>query len=211
MTAGPLFVGGHNGVASHLVYDARVTSTVPDSVRLALPREAHDIAALQARTWAEQFAGRPELLAEVTTDEIAAVWQRSITHPPLASCRVLVAVSAEGVVGFATTTPSDDPDATAGSDGLIEEFVIAPEARRRGHGSRLLHACVDTLRADGFGLATCWVPSTNDDLRRFLTDAGWAPDGSHREIGLADGSMRLKQVRLHTDISDSSSAASEAR
>lgn len=185
-----------------LVYDAGVTVTdVPDSVRLALPREAPDIAALQVRTWAEEFADHPELLAEVSVDEIAEVWHRAITRPPLAACRVLVAVSNGDIVGFATTLPSDDPDATPSEDGLIAEFLIAPDARGSGHGSRLLNACVDTLRADGFRLATCWVGSTDDELRAFLTDAGWAPDGSHREIGLSDGSVRLKQVRLHTDIS----------
>ena len=52
----------------------------------------------------------------------------------------------------------------------------------------------------GFTRATCWVGSTDDDLRRFLSEAGWAADGSHREIGLADDSVRIKQVRLHTDI-----------
>lgn len=177
------------------------STDAPDSVRLALPREAQDIAALQARTWADEFSDHPELMAEVTVDEIAEVWHRAIARPPLAACRVLVALSADGVVGFATTLPSDDPDATPGTDGSIAEFLIDPNVRGRGHGSRLLHACVDTLRADGFTVATCWVGSTDDVMRRFLTDAGWAPDGSHREIGLADGSVRVKQVRLHTDIS----------
>ncbi|MDO5681940.1 MAG: GNAT family N-acetyltransferase [Propionibacteriaceae bacterium] len=177
------------------------TTDVPDSVRLALPREAADIAALQGSVWAVEFADYPALLAELSTDEVAVAWERAITRPPVAQCRVLVAVSGDAVVGFATTMPSDDPDATAGSDGLIAEFLISPDRRAQGHGSRLLHACVDTLRADGFGLATCWVRSTDDDMRAFLTESGWAPDGSHREIGLADGSVRIKQIRLHTDIS----------
>ena len=171
-------------------------------MRLALPREAADIAALQMGVWATEFADQPELLAEVTEQEVADVWERSITRPPLAACRVLVAVSSGAVGGFATTVPSDDPDATAGAEGLIGEFLISPGARGAGHGSRLLHACVDTLRADGFRLATVWVRSTDDELRRFLTESGWAPDGSHREIGLADGSVRIKQVRLHTDITE---------
>ncbi len=34
----------------------------------------------------------------------------------------------------------------------------------------------------------------------FLTAAGWAADGASREIGLDDGSVRLKQVRLQTDL-----------
>jgi hypothetical protein len=40
-------------------------------------------------------------------------------------------------------------------------------------------------------------------LRQFLTDAGWAPDGAHRELDLrGDGEVLVKQVRLHTDLGD---------
>ena len=77
---------------------------------------------------------------------------------------------------------------------------IDPQAQRRGHGSRLLNACVDTLRADGFARATWWVRATDDVLRRFLTEAGWAADGAHTEVAVGEGGPRLKLVRLHTDI-----------
>ena len=45
--------------------------------------------------------------------------------------------------------------------------------------------------------------STDDPLRRFLTTAGWAPDGASRELGVDDEEhpqVRVKQVRLHTDL-----------
>ena len=67
------------------------------------------------------------------------------------------AVEAGRVVGFASTMPSPDEDGEPGEDGQIEEFVVDPPAQRRGHGSRLLHACADTLRSDGFSRARCWV------------------------------------------------------
>lgn len=174
----------------------------PDSVRLALPREATAIAEVQHRAWSKRFAAYQELVAGLDFAEMSQLWHRAITRPPLAQCRVLVAVdSQDRVVGFASTLPADDPDAEAGVDGAIGEFLVDLGERRQGHGSRLLHACVDTLRADGFSRATCWVGSLDDDFRMFLTEAGWAADGSHREIGLADDSVRIKQVRLHTDIS----------
>jgi hypothetical protein len=60
---------------------------------------------------------------------------------------------------------------------------------------------VDTLRADRFGRATTWLPATDDVRREFLTQAGWAPDGAHRELDLhGDGSVLVRQVRLHTDL-----------
>ena len=41
----------------------------------------------------------------------------------------------------------------------------------------------------------------DDATRAFLTAAGWAPDGAHRTLDLTgDGSVTLKQVRLHTDL-----------
>jgi GNAT superfamily N-acetyltransferase len=104
------------------------------------------------------------------------------------------------VVGFATTMPSQDDDADQGMDGAIEVFVVDPAAQHRGHGSRLLNACADTLRADGFGRASWWVNAADDALRAFLSEAGWAADGATREIGPEDGSVRLKQVRLHTNL-----------
>ena len=103
-------------------------------------------------------------------------------------------------MGLATTLPSQDPDADTAADGAIDELVVDPTARRRGHGSRLVNACVDTLRADGFVRARHWLRADDDELRLFLTEAGWAPDGAHREIGADDDSVRVKQIRLHTAI-----------
>lgn len=181
----------------------------PDSVRLALPAEAASIARLQRRAWEQRLD--PEaatVLGEIDLDAMVEAWHRAITRPPAARFRVLVAIAtdrasgaASQVVGFAATVPSDDADAAA-HDGEIEEFLVDPPAQRQGHGSRLLHACVDTLRADGFTRARWWLSAGDDVLRRFATDAGWAPDGAWRELGTDDEhpDVRLKQIRLHTDI-----------
>ena len=176
---------------------------IADSVRLALPAEAAQIAAVQRRTWTQQLPAEvaEEVLAGVDLETMAASWQAAIQRPPLAQFRVLVAVADSRVVGFAAVGPSDDPDAEHGEDGIVVEFAIDPLAQRSGHGSRLLNACVDTLRADGFERATWWVRSTDDPLRRFLVEAGWAADGGHQEVGLGDDAARVKLVRLHTDIS----------
>ena len=59
----------------------------------------------------------------------------------------------------------------------------------------------DTLGADRFTRAVTWILATDDELRRFLTDAGWAPDGAHRELDLdGTGSTTVRQVRLHTAL-----------
>ncbi|HEY9291650.1 MAG TPA: GNAT family N-acetyltransferase [Microlunatus sp.] len=176
---------------------------IADSVRLALPSEAATIAAIQRRSWPERLPESisEQMLAQAGLDQMAELWEQAITRPPEARFRVLVAIGDEQVIGFATTTPSPDADAHPKTDGAIDEFVIDRPAQRQGHGSRLLNACADTLRADGFTRALWWLASTDDITRSFLQDAGWAPDGAHREIGTDDGAHRIKQVRLHTDIS----------
>lgn len=178
-------------------------AVMTDAVRLALPAEAGQIAAVQRRAWSQLPPPLAQaFLAGIDLDSMINSWRTAITRPPLAQFRVLVALAGERVVGFAALGPSDDPDATPGEDGLVAEFAIDPPAQRQGHGSRLLNACVDTLRADGFERATWWVRSSDDDLRAFTATAGWEPDGSHSEVGsgAVDG-PRMKLIRLHTDIS----------
>lgn len=173
-----------------------------DSVRLAWPGEAVGIAVVQRRSWAAQLppALADALLADVSVEQMTEAWHGAITRPPRASFRVLVAVEEARVVGFASTMPSPDEDAEAPQDGQLEEFVVDPPAQRRGHGSRLLHACVDTLRSDGFTRASCWVGADDQPLRAFLEDAGWAPDGAERELGSDDDAVRIRQLRLHTAL-----------
>jgi len=180
-----------------------VTSPGPtaDSVRLAWPAEAAAIAELQRRSW-DALPGElgQTLLGGITLAEMTEAWRHVLTRPQQATRRLLVALEQSQVAGFATTCAAQDPDRDPARDGEIDQFVIDPPARRLGHGSRLLNACADTLRADGFDRAVWWVLAGDDVLRAFLTSAGWAPDGAHREIGSEDASVRVRQIRLHTDL-----------
>ncbi len=180
----------------------KVIEVIADSVRLALPGEAAAIATIQRNCWSQGLspAAAEQALASVGVDEMAASWEEAITRPPLAQLRVLVAVGEDGVAGFAALGPSDDPDADPGEDALVAEFCIEPASQRMGHGSRLLNASIDTLRADGFSRATWWVRSEDDVLRRFLNEAGWAADGAHTEVAIDEAGPRVKLVRLHTAV-----------
>ena len=175
-----------------------------DSVRIAWPAEAVAVAELQRRVWSSELpaAVAETVLAGVSTEEMTQAWQRAISRPPQARYRVLVAVADARVVGFATTVPGQDPDADVAVDGEVQEFAVDPPARHRGHGSRLLNACADTLRADGFRRARWWVTEDDAALRGFLGAAGWVADGSAREIGTDDDAVRLTQLRLHTDLTE---------
>lgn len=179
--------------------------TADVSVRLGWAEDAPSIAEVQVRAWRQAYAGLlpVEVLAAMDPADFAAAWHASLNKPKDARNRVMVALERNRIRGFAITGPSADPDADPITDGEISEFTVDPDQTRHGHGSRLIQACADTLRADKFTRAILWLNSTDDVLRGFLTEAGWAPDGAHLELDLhGEGSVTVKQVRLHTDLSE---------
>ena len=173
------------------------------SCRVAWADDAPAIAAVQVRAWRTSYDGvlPDELLHALVADELAAQWRTSLSRPPDARNRVLVALERNLVTGFVVTGPAADPDCDPVADGEITDLTVDPHKRRAGHGSRLMQASVDTLKADRFTRAVTWLPAQDDETRGFLTAAGWAPDGAHRTLDLTgDGSVQVKQVRLHTDL-----------
>lgn len=171
------------------------------SARVAWASDAEAIAQVQVAAWRSTYAGvlPPAVLDTLDPAAFAAQWHAALVKPGDARNRILVALERNLVRGFAITAPAGDPDADPVADGALDEFTIDPSHRGTGHGSRLLQACVDTLRADRFTRATCWVRSTDDAMREFLESAGWAPDGATRELE-ADTGERVRQVRLHTSL-----------
>ena len=179
--------------------------TADVSVRVGWADDAVAIAAVQVRAWQAEYVGTlpDQVLAGLDPASFAEAWRASLTTPKDARNRVLVALERNTVRGFAVTAPASDPDCDPIADGEIVELTVDPEQTRHGHGSRLVQACAETLKADRFSHALIWLTSTDDVRRGFLTGAGWAPDGAHRELDLhGDGSVRVKQVRLHTDLAD---------
>jgi len=171
------------------------------SARLAWPDDAAAIARVQLATWREQYAG---LLPTATIDaldahELAERWATAVSSPKDARMRVLVALERAAVRGFALVHPSYDPDSDQLADGEVGEFAIDPSHQRKGHGSRLVQAAIDTLAADKFTRALWWIPTTDDALRRFVSESGWEPDGAHRELASETGET-VKQIRLHTSL-----------
>jgi ribosomal protein S18 acetylase RimI-like enzyme len=187
--------------------DRGVSSPTSDvSVRIAWADDAPAIAAVQLRSWQQRYAG---LLASSelpsgpeAVDAVTAAWRGSLVKAADARQRVLVALARADVVGFVMTGPAIDPDCDPVRDGVVEELTVDPSRQHEGHGSRLLQAAADTLVADRFTRALCWVPSTDDALRTFLSDAGWGPDGAHRTLESPSGKP-LKELRLHTALSES--------
>lgn len=81
----------------------------------------------------------------------------------------------------------------------VTDLLVEPRWARRGHGSRLLAACSDLWRGDGFTTALAWAFEADAAMRSFLTSAGWELDGVSRALDMDD--LLVPQVRLHTDLS----------
>lgn len=170
---------------------------------MATMADATAIARVQVASWRERYDGvlPAELIDAMNVDDFAERWRASLHRPGDARNRVLVALDGDDIRGFAVTGPATDPDADPIADGEIAELTVEPDHRRQGHGSRLLQASVETLHSDRFTRGTVWVAGADDATRTFVTEAGWAPDGAHRELDLrGDGAVRVKQIRLHTAL-----------
>ena len=175
------------------------------SARVAWSDDAPAIAAVQVRAWRTTYAELlpADVLAALDPEQIAAGWAQALARPADARHRVLVALERNLVTGFVVTGPGTDPDCDPVATGELSDLTVDPHKRGAGHGSRLLQAAADTLVADRFTRAVSWLPAADDELRGFLTAAGWGPDGAHRTLDLlGDGTTTVKQVRLHSALVD---------
>ena len=177
------------------------------SVRVARPSDAPAVGLVQAVVWREAYAGvlPAEILGQFEPRSFASAWRASLEQPPSPDHLLLVACAGEQVVGFAAVGPSPDPD----SDDTAELLVLAvhPDARRQGHGSRLLNAAVDTARGRGRHALSTWVLADAGDVLGFLTAAGLDADGAHRERVVSPDGATTREVRLGAHLGEPGSPA----
>jgi GNAT superfamily N-acetyltransferase len=110
----------------------------------------------------------------------------------------LVGFAATGEADEAALAAEENPATLAPDVASVTDLLVEPRWARRGHGSRLLAACVDLWRDDGFTTALAWAFDADTVMRAFLTSAGWAPDGATRALEIDE--MLVPQLRLHTTI-----------
>jgi GNAT superfamily N-acetyltransferase len=170
------------------------------SVREATAADAPGMGRVQAAAWRASYAGvlPADALAALEPAELGEVWHDALVRPPSGSHRVLVALSAGDLVGFAAIGPAEGSPPAVGE---ILALVVDPDAQHAGHGSRLLNAAADRLRQVGFEEVVVWVLAGDDARRRFLGAAGFEPDGAKRTFAAAppDGAepaAELGEVRL---------------
>jgi GNAT superfamily N-acetyltransferase len=171
------------------------------SVRVARETDTPAVGLVQAIVWREAYAAvlPAEVLETFEPQAFASVWRQSLAAPPAGVYRLLAACAGDQVVGFAAIGPSQDPDASPGT-GELSALGVHPEARRVGHGSRLLNAAVDTLRGAGADRLHTWVLASDEATRAFLLDAGLDPDGAFRDRVISPDGETAREVRLVADI-----------
>jgi GNAT superfamily N-acetyltransferase len=189
-------------------------------IRPARPDDAGGIARIQLTTWRVAYRRLlpRHVIDQLDQDWLADRWRAAVETPPSARHRVLVAIEqAEGAnpsqptaypVGFAAAGPADvdalapgeAPDALGPQVAAVTDLLVEPRWGRRGHGSRLLAACVDMWRADGLSTAVAWAYEQDPATRAFLASAGWEPDGARRALDVDD--LLIPQLRLHTALPD---------
>lgn len=171
------------------------------SVRLARESDTPAVGRVQAAVWQQAYAGvlAPDVIAAFEPREFARVWRESLTRPPEGIYRLLVACAGEQVVGFAAIGPTQDPDGGQAT-GEVLALGVHPEARRQGHGSRLLNACIDTLRGAGAEVVHAWILLDDATSRAFLEAAGMQPDGAFRDRVVAPEGGTAREVRLRAGL-----------
>jgi ribosomal protein S18 acetylase RimI-like enzyme len=142
------------------------------SVRPAVSGDESAVTRVQVAAWrtthAETLGGAVDAL---DTDVMLQRWADAIVSPPGPGFAVLVALDGPRIVGFTAVGP-----------GQLLALEVDPDARRGGHGSRLLSAAVDRLRTDGSPDVVTWVLEGDTARERFLSQSGLGPDGAERAL-----------------------------
>ena len=151
------------------------------SARPAVPGDESAIAAIQVAAWRSWMGEAADALP---SDEIESQWAAAIVSAPSRKHRVFVATDGPRVVGFAALAPTE-----------IIALEVAPEHRRQGHGSRLLAACVDTLRITNAEEVRAWALEGDEVREKFLSGAGLGVGGVRRVLEGPDGELAERMWR----------------
>lgn len=159
-------------------------------VRTATSADAQAMTTVALASW-------PQVGDAIEPADMTQQWQSLLAQAT--GITALVATDMDVVVGWLLLVAdtegavSDQPDG-AGSVFEIADVVVHPNHRRRGHGSRLMHAAADVAVADG-GVVRAWCPLDDEPRRAFLIAHGLQPDGAWRDLA-ADSGDTVREVRL---------------
>ncbi len=162
----------------------------PPRLRDAGADDAGRIAALHAASWRWAYRGilPDRYLDHECAAERARYWRERLSAPSPDGF-VMLAEQADVLLAFLAIWP--DPDGRY--DALLDNLHVAPEARGRGLGRKLLGAAADRLRAQGHRSLTLWVFDANRPALAFYRRL----DAEIVERGLDEfAGVRIPHTRL---------------
>jgi len=148
------------------------------NLRPAVPADAMAVAVVHVHAWQAAYRGLmpDDYLAGLRPQDRAQRYDFAGLDP--ARPRTVVAVEADTILGFATTSPARDDDAMG--QGELCALYVEPAHWGRGIGRALAVAARDALYGLGFRRAILWVVAGNARAQRFYRADGWTADGLHR-------------------------------
>lgn len=170
------------------------SATHDEYVRPARPGDEQEIARIQVDAWVASLGERLGRRRHdvFNLDEIAKGWGDSIAHPPTPGHQVFIAMCDGDIVGFAAVAPPS----------TIVALEVDPARRRRGHGSRLMAAASDHLRAQGGSEMKIWALERDAVRADFLAGAGFGEAGMTRD--LEGPGFSVPEKLWHASLADAS-------
>jgi len=170
-------------------------------VRPAVIDDAVQITEAHVKGWQVAYRGiMPDSYLDDLSNDMAdrrARWRVQIAVPADPRVRSLVAERDGTVVGWASSAPSRDADATS-LTGEIWGIYVHPDHWRTGAGGALMQAALDHLAAEGYTEATLWVFEENGQARGFYERWGWRLDGATHFF--ERGGARVPEVRYRRPL-----------
>ncbi len=147
-------------------------------VRLARPGDEMAVARVHVRSWRAAYWDLLDrsMLARMRPESRAQRYTFATRSPQ--QPRTLVAEEDGEIVGFATVSPSHDPDVPGW--GELNALYVDPDLWGAGVGRTLIAAARERLKVQGFQDAVLWVLEGNAKAERFYRRDGWIFDDLHR-------------------------------
>ena len=167
-------------------------------IRRAEPSDARGIAEVKVASWKSAYRGilPDSLLDNLSVEDNEVRWRARIVEH---TSKVLVLEQNGRVIGFVASGASRDEDVDQKRVGEIVAIYLEPKDWRRGHGSALVDAAIESLQKEEYTEVTLWVLRDNERGIKFYEAVGFEADGAAKVVTRKDGT-KLPEVRYRRSI-----------
>ena len=167
-------------------------------IRRAEPSDAKGIAEVKVASWKSAYRGilPDSLLDNLSVEHNESRWRaRIIEH----TSQVLVLEQNGRIIGFVAFGASRGEDADQERVGEVYAIYLEPREWRRGHGSTLVDAALESLQKGGYTEVMLWVLHNNERGIKFYEAVGFEADGATRVV-TRKNRTELHEVRYRRSI-----------